>query len=555
MFGTIRKHQTWLWVILSIVVIVGMLNWTNQLGKNGSGHERGPGNRGTIDGRTVTDTEYLQAKTEARLMFFLRYGDWPDNGPARKEWNEERETYTWLFFTRKLEEFNIHTPVDAVGEEASRLLKQFNRGENYPLETFVDQVLLRHNVTAEDFQRFLEHRLSIQQMQSVMASAGKLVPPGEIQSLYVQSHQEMEVSPVVFAASNYLANIPEPGPALLGQYYTNNLAKYRLPDQMQVSYVFFNVTNFYPEAEKELGTNLAHDVEEDFRKIGTNWMQLGKTPEEAKIKMREYLIRGQAYTNAMEKARAFNADVATNNSLRAEILNEVAKGRGMEVKITQPFDKEYGPSDIHLPSSYPASALFNLNAESPFMGGVVQGLDGPYIIAFDKLIPSHIPLLNDIRKQVVEDCRNDSAKQLARHTGQAFAEAATNGLAQGKTFEAICSGARLTPLQIPPFSLSSESIAQIQDPTELGILKQATFTTDIGHVSQYVGTEEGEVGMVVYVRQRLPIDAVKMKAELQEFGNMVRQQRENEVYGTWFNREASTSLRDTPALKRPQDQS
>jgi hypothetical protein len=242
--------------------------------------------------------------------------------------------------------------------------------------------------------------------------------------------------------------------------------------------------------------------------------------------------------------------------LPPEALNEVAKERGMDVKVSQPFDKEYGPSDIHLPSSFPVASLFNLNAnDQTIVPGIVQGVDGIYIIGFNKLIPSHIPPLNDIRKQVVEDCRNDGAKQLARHTGEAFAEAATNGLAQGKTFDAICSGARVTPLQIPPFSLSTESIPKIDDQAGLNILKQATFSTEVGHVSRYMGTEEGEVGMVVYVRQRLPIDPAKTKAELPEFGNLVRQQRENEVYGTWFNKEAPVSLRDTPVLKRPQDQS
>ncbi len=557
MFGTIRKHQTWLWVVLIGLMIFGLINWQNNLNKNGNGQQRGPGSRGSIDGQPVKDSEFLEANSEVRLMYYLRTGNFPDNGPARQGWNQELETYKRLFLIRKLEEFNIRTPVDVVGQAASRILRNLGKGENIPLDAFVERVLLPHNVTAEDFQRFVEHDISIQQMETVLSASGQLVPPGEIDALYIRAHQELVVSPVVFATSNYLANIPEPGPALLGQYYTNEQAKYRLPDQLQVSYVHFNVTNFLSEAEKQLGTNLAHDVDEDFHKIGTNWLQLAKTPDEAKTKLRELLIRGQAYTNAMEKARAFETDLAAKNPLHPENLNEVAKDRGLEVKVTQPFDKEYGPSDIHLPSSFPVASLFNLNAEEPFVGGAVQGLDGIYILGFNKLIPSRIPPLSEIRSRVVADCRLAGARQLAQHTGQAFAETATTGLGQGKTFDAICSGAHVNPLQIPPFSLSTESIPQIEDQSELGILKQATFTTDVGRASQFLATEDSEVGMVVYVRQRLPIDLAKMKADLPEFSNMVRQQRQNEAFEAWFSKEASAALRSTPAFqsRQRQDQS
>ncbi|HXS67376.1 MAG TPA: hypothetical protein VN761_00950, partial [Candidatus Polarisedimenticolia bacterium] len=165
MFGTIRKHQSWLWFIIIAVMVISMITWTNQLGK--SGNERAGGNFGIIDGHTVTQTDYIDARNEAMLMYLVRYGNWPDSGSSHEKWDEARETYYWLFFTRKLDEFNIHSDQDAVAQFANVILREFGRGQQVPLETFVDQVLKPKGLSADDFQRFAEHYLSRQQLESV----------------------------------------------------------------------------------------------------------------------------------------------------------------------------------------------------------------------------------------------------------------------------------------------------------------------------------------------------------------------------------------------------
>ena len=117
---------------------------------------------------------------------------------------------------------------EAAAQLAGIILRQLgNNGQAVPLETFVDQVLKPHNITAEDFQNFLEHDVSIQQLVSVIGASGKLVSPAEIKSLYVQEYQDLAVDAVFFSASNYMAKIQEPAPEALAQFYTNQLAAYR----------------------------------------------------------------------------------------------------------------------------------------------------------------------------------------------------------------------------------------------------------------------------------------------------------------------------------------
>ena len=76
MFGTIRKHQSWLWFIIIAVMVLSMIVWQNQLGKNGNG-QSATGNFGSIYDKAITAAEYTSAQNEASLEFLTRYKQWP----------------------------------------------------------------------------------------------------------------------------------------------------------------------------------------------------------------------------------------------------------------------------------------------------------------------------------------------------------------------------------------------------------------------------------------------------------------------------------------------
>ena len=182
MFGTIRKHQSWLWFIIIAVMCLSMVIYF-QPGKAGN-QQAMAGNFGSIDGKTITATEMQNAKNEAALMYFVRTREWPDSPGANKQFDLNREAYQRLFLLRRLNDFNIHADPETAAQLAGMILRQLNNGQPVPLETFVDQVLKPKNMTADDFQRFLEHDAEIQQLVSVVGASGKLVTPAEIQSLY-----------------------------------------------------------------------------------------------------------------------------------------------------------------------------------------------------------------------------------------------------------------------------------------------------------------------------------------------------------------------------------
>lgn len=546
MFGTIRKHQTWLWVFIIAIMCVGLIQWQNSLGKSGNG-ERGVGDFGAIDGRAITETEMRHAQKDTDLDYFFRTGEWPETGKPREGWNQTIQNYEQVFYVRKLEQYNIRTDPDVVARVAGGVIQNIMKGEGLTPEMFVERVLQPHGITAEDFQRFLDHSLSKEQLQSIVGNSGKFVTPGEVQSLYVQYHQERAVDAVFFPASNYLASIPEPTAVTVQQFYNSQTNEYAEPDQMQLSYVFFNITNFLSQAEKDLGTNLPAQVEAAYNRIGTNALSLGKTPEEAKAKIREIFIRQSALTNAYTNALAFQTEVMGKETTSPANLNIVAKAKNLEVKVTEPFGKEYGPSDIHLSSSYPfpVASLFNLSTDEPFPELPIRGADGVYVVAYDKSIPAHTPSLDEIHARVVEDYKDAMATRFAQTSGSTFAETVTNGLAKGKSFAAIAAETKLKPVELPPFSKSTESLPEVEDHVDLNTFKQFTFNTAVGQ-ADFIPTHTGAI--VLYVRQELPIDPAKMQADLPAFSKAVRQQRENEAFQSWFNKEASAALGRIPQV-------
>jgi len=550
MFGTIRKHQSWLWFLIIAVMILGMIVWTNNSGSNGRG---GAGNFGSIDNKAISPTEMQQAENDATLMYLVqsRPHQWPEAG---SQFDLTVRAYQQLYLQRRLNEYNIHGDPAAAARLANGILANWEEGQSISMDQFLG-LLKNRGMNAEDFEHFLEGYIALQQLETVVGLSGKVVTPQEIHTLYVEQYQELSADAVFFSASNSLAKIPAPTPEALGNFYTNQQATYREPDKMQLSYVFYNVTNFMPQAEQSLGTNLNREVDSNMAQIGTNISRLGKTVDEARAKLRELLIQRTAESNALVAAKSFYEEVVGKQTNLLQNLEAVAKSKNLEVKVTKPFDKEYGPSEINLGGSYPVSSFFDLTPEDPMVPSPVGGMDGVYVMALNKFIPSHIPSLNEIKSRVEEDYKFSQALRIAQVNGQSFAQTVTNEMAHGKTFEQTCEATRMTPVNMSPFSRATARIPEVEDRADVNEFKNVAFGTPVGGVSRFIETPEG--GFVLHVKQHLPVDEAKMKTQLPEFSNLVRERRQNEAFNIWFSQGwskelTSGGLREIQALHKQQ---
>ncbi len=543
MFKFFRKHQ-WLLIAALAITCVSLLLWMNPGGQSGSGRV---GNLGSIDGQKVTLDDYRGAQNYVEIFYWLNTGQWPDRNSNFSQEDLQREIYVRLMLFQQGKKLGIHVGDDAVASAAKRILsapgleQRFGlNGEGVPLAAFVKSVLQPKGFTAGDFQDFIRHDLIIDQLRQAMGVTGELITPQEASAVYQYEYQERSAQIVVFSASNYLSSISVT-PAAVGLFYTNYQAEYRLPDRVSVSYVEFPVTNYLAEAEHAL-TNLNDQVDAIYSRYGTNAVPNTTTPEETKAKLREILIRQQALIVARQKADDFANIVFNMDPVKAQNLATVAKQKGLAVRMTMPFGKEYGPKEFTAPADFTKTA-FGLTSDDP-LAGPVAGPDGLYVIALGQKLPSEIPSLAQIREQVARDYRFHEATLRAQAAGTNFVRTLQGGLAAGKTFSAVCTAAGLHPETLPPFSLSTRDLPELADHLALGQLKSVTFGTQVGHASNFEETDDG--GFIVYVKSQLPLDVAAMNANLPQFAAALRQQRETAAFYNWLQRTGSRVLRDTP---------
>src|SRR5579883_185460 len=543
MFGTIRKHQTWLWAVIITLTIISFVTFLSPNSKLNA--SRGGDNFGSINGERITRDQKANAYREVDLHTLFMSHHWLSEAKPDNRMDPERETYQWLLLIQLQRNAGIHVGEDAAAAMGQQMVRSFEKMGITSPSMFIERVLQPHGLGVEDFERYVRHFLGIQELITTYGLSGRLITPQEAKAFYEREHQELSVDAVFFSASNYLANISVT-PETLSQFYSNRIANYIIPDRVQVSYVAFNVTNYLPQAQTELGSNLTEIVDANYQRLGTNYFADAKSPEEAKTKIREQLIRTQAMNDARKQALEFANVLFDVKPFTPDTLQKFASSNGLTAGITVPFERDEDPKGLQVGPDF-SKAAFALTPEDPY-AGPLAGQDGVYVISYNKQIPHETPSLDQVREKVTADYKRSQAMMQAQVAGRLFAQSATNSLASGKAFTNICADAHLSPVELPPFSISTQNLPDVEDNISLGQLKQIAFSTTPGKLSQFYPTLEG--GIVVYVKSKLPLDDTKVQNELPAFVNNLRRARQQEAFEDWFRKQAEKGLVDTPVAQQ-----
>jgi len=543
MFGTIRKHQTWLWAVIITLTIISFVTFLSPNSKLNSG--RGSENYGSINGERVTRDQYAHAYREVDLHTLFMSRHWLNEDKKDSRVDPERETYQWLLLIQLQRKLGIHVGEDAAAAMGQQMVRSFERMGITSPSMFIQRVLQPHGMEVDDFERYVRHFLGIQELITTYGLSGRLVTPQEAKAFYEREHQELATEAVFFSASNYLVGVTA-NPDAISQFYSNRLANYIIPDRVQVSYVQFNVTNYLAQAETTLGSNLTDSVEMNYQRLGTNYFADAKTPDEVKAKIRQQLIRNQAMNDARKKALEFANVLFDLKPFAQDTLQKLASTNGLVASVTAPFDRDEDPKDIQVGPDF-TKAAFALSPEEPY-AGPLAGQDGVYVLSYNKKIPHETPSLDQVRDKVTADYKHSQAMMQAQMAGRMFYQTVTNGLAQGKSFTNLCAESNVRLSELPPFSISTQSLPDVEDMVSLNQLKQIAFSTGPGKVSNFQPTLEG--GLIVFVKSKLPMDESKAQSELPAFAANLRRTRQQEAFEDWFRKEAEKALRDTPVAQQ-----
>ena len=531
--------------IIAGLVIVGFTIFLDPtIGGRGFDAVRGTsGGLGSINGRPLSQAEYEQARTEARLAFRVAAGTWPESdATSRSLFNLEVGIQRRLLLQEKLAELNIRPTDEAVAEQIASHFRDPQTGA-FRLEAyqqFVRTELAQSRGTENQFRRFIRNEVGAMHLYSLAGLSGSLVTPREVERLYRQENEQFSAEVVLFQASNHLANVVIT-PEALDRFYTNSMARYRTPERVQVSYVTFAATNFPAEAGQLLAEepNLAERLEQAYQQAGADFFKDddGNTlPHDAAIeKMRAQQLERAAMISALRAAFGFMEKVYDAYQQPADgtdPLDRYAREAGYEVSVTEPFGYE-GPESLNVSDAF-VEAAFALTPERPIPGEPLPGEESAYyVIALKQRFPSEIQTLEAVRDQVTEDYRMREAVEAAHRAGAEFYATLTNALARGDTFEAACGEANVTVHKLPSFSLGTATQPEgWNTEVNLNVLKEEMFRLSPGEVTRFMPAAGG--GYVGHLTARRPVDDTVMQAGLPAFAERVREQRRRQALSDWL---------------------
>jgi len=501
---------------------------------SGPGRNRNGGGEsdfGTIYGHKITAQEYLAARNDYNLFYWFRNNSWPENVSDK---DAREQIYLRLMLLQKARDLGIHVSDESAAATAAALLRQLDRnGRHVTLDAFNQAILKSRNLTVEDFERFARNDMTIEQLIQTLGSSGELVTPQDAAEFYTRQHQEVSAQAVFFSATNYFSQVTV-NSNILAQFYTNELAYYRVPDRVQVNYVAFEISNYLASAEQKLGTtNLTQIVEANFNKYGMDAAPGATNVVEAKAIIRKNVLQQEAAVEAMRDANDFATAVINQTPVQSANLIALAKQKNLPVHLTSPFSEQYGPEEFLASEKFITSA-FALTQDDP-VAGPIQGAEAFYVIALDKKLPSEIPSLDSIHDRVVNDYKTMISIQMAQRSGTNFVHTLTNQMAAGKSFAVAAVAAGFHSEILSPFSPATADLPELRNHAEINQVKQIAFSMPVGQPSPFIETQDG--GFVLFVDKKLPVDRTEMNSQLPQYTEQLRRQRASEMFDIWWHQE------------------
>jgi parvulin-like peptidyl-prolyl isomerase len=550
MFGTIRRHQNWLWiVIIAIIVISFVVFFSPEVNLGGGGRVRSTGEHGSINGQPVADKDFYPAYHEARVNHFFRTGQWPGNEESAQD-TLKRDALSRVFLVGKLKELDIKVSDEAVARlTRDRLPREL--ADN--LGRFVKEYLEPNGSDMEILERYLRHETGIQQLVQVASSSAKLLQPREAEMLFRKENERLNVDVALFWASNYLDRVAVTNDTV-NQYYTNNMARYRVPERLQIAYVPFHATNYFSHADKVLGdqTNLNKLIENEYFQKGPDTFKDDQgnklSEEDAKAKIKDDVRHAFAITEALRKANEFGTILYNEGVVKSEAFEKLAADKGFELKVTEPFDRIKGLEDGDFPSTFRQKA-FSLTDPQPVLFSPIRGSNTVYVIGLKKRVPSEMQPFDQVKDKVLHDYKYEKAREMARQEGQSFQTNATNGVTMGKSFADLAAAAKVSLIAVPEFTPATSTMTNLDERINFRTVHNNAADLKKGQVSNFVPLMDG--GLVIYMRDRQPVSEAKVKEDLPDFLSRLRLYRQNEAFNQWFRKEAEQARVTLPQKETP----
>lgn len=529
MFGTIRKHSKWLWMVIIVVIIISfVVFFTPNIG-GGGGQPRASID---INGKLYTQDDLNEAGREVQLFFMLRN----QQSPSREVLNQA--ALQRLLVKRLIVQYGITVGTDSVADWIQeRLMGGTGSIGGMTYDQYVDAFLSPSGFSRAQFEAFVRTEVGSEILRGTIGSAGALVTPTEVRQAFVSDNKKTPVEIVYLANSNYVDRVEMNSDEVM-KFYSNRVAAYRSPERINVSYVRLATSNYVAEAEAQLNEGGALDLNVDAAYIARSNSFAGVEASAVKKQIRQELIDEEALTVAQRAAYDFVNDYYELEPKTTATMDAAAKKIGLSAQKAPPFGRSETPEGLAVGFEF-VQAAWELSEEEPFSIPVLAP-DGYYAISYEGKTPGAVQPFAEVKERVEREFREDRARALAQEAADVFYAAATNAVVVGQSFTNLARLSGFSTFSLPELSnRSAMETEQVDLPMSVGQIARMVAEQDDNTVSRPQFAADGL--LVFRVGERTNPSDEEIEEGVKEYARIMRDARTMDAYAEWLTRQEAVS--------------
>jgi peptidyl-prolyl cis-trans isomerase D len=493
MIKTLRKHRNWLMIVIAILALPFCLYFV----KSDTSLIRSD-EFAKMYGRKVTMTE---ARRDARLFQLSRLLGMSDLGDALAPGSgaDDQKAVTFIInlivLRHEAERLGIQ-PAESEIVEAVKNFPAVQGASGFDPAKYDDverSILPSFGFTDEQLRELARDELCLKRIKEVVAS-GVSFPESESKSNYEQLYGKNFVSVVRVRSADFLKEI-------------------KVSDD--------DIKKYYEAHKSELKT-------EEKRKV--EFVRLALSEEQKKLKDKKRI-------DALQKL----ADRA--NDFSQALLEKGADFRQVAAKFQLPVE---ATGEFTMSASDPKlkddpqlnQAAFKLTLQEP-NSDPLQSADGFAILYLAGVVEARPVTLDEAKQKIVDQIKNERAREMATAKGRKGAETLRNGLKASQPLQLTLEQAGgLKAEKLEPFTVADEADAKNppekpkNEPADMMMIKNVSAQLEPGEVSDFVPWTDG--GLIVLMDKREPPDPAKYRQTRATFEERYLKTAREYVFMEWL---------------------
>ena len=425
------------------------------------------------------------------------------------------------------------------------------------------------------------YQVGVGQLRGLAGVAGILVSDKEAQIKFRNENEKYEAEAIFLSHTNYLPLVQSTDEQVK-KHYTNTLARHRISERRQISYVTFPATNYLDEAEKKFNelnaagrmgfltnywtnitiiagykTNTIPALAKLIAPARTN-LYSGMKEEEATAAIREAILRTPhlVYENerlvelksGLAVVEAYKAGLKFKNSLeetyKADPALDTLENEALDftdlTATTSPLITFEGnvPQELRGVTSADVFALSKTNAliisSAPFGSGDF------FIASLKKVIPSRNQTFVEAKTTVTADFKKAESIKLMNEAGEKIHQSIKNG----KALEEVGKENNLAVTKLGPFDSVGGAIPGLANKANGEDVRTQALGLDVGAISELITSSTDssdlaseEAAFVVKLTGKNAVSKDRLDAEFAGYLKSVRSAAASQSYFTWLRDE------------------